>query len=181
MSNELLKFLADEVKKGNQPNNTFKFSSFVAAADIISKKFNVKCLTDHIDNHLRTVKTAWGIIAKLRNQSYCGWDENMRMIRMSPDVYNTYVEANPTHEKYLNKKIDMHDEMTIVDGNDIARGSGLKSFDDVEIQSLGVVNLEEKGDGDDEFMKENDEQLTSSTPLESRKSRKRTRDDDLEL
>ncbi|KAJ8445045.1 hypothetical protein Cgig2_022565 [Carnegiea gigantea] len=47
-------------------------SSFVGAADMISKKFNVKCLPDHIDNHLRTVKIAWGIIAKLRNQSGCG-------------------------------------------------------------------------------------------------------------
>ncbi|KAJ8429097.1 hypothetical protein Cgig2_018990 [Carnegiea gigantea] len=33
-------------------------SSFVAPADIISKKFNVKYLSDHVDNHLRTVKSA---------------------------------------------------------------------------------------------------------------------------
>lgn len=93
MSKKLLQFLVDEVKKGNRPNNTFKSSSFVTAADMISKKFNVKCLSDHIDNHLRTMKTAWRIIAKLQSQSGCGWDENMMMIRMSPDVYNTYVEV----------------------------------------------------------------------------------------
>ena len=62
MSKELLKFLADEVKKGNRPNNTFKSSSFVTVTDMISKKFNVKYLSDHVDNHLRTVETAWGII-----------------------------------------------------------------------------------------------------------------------
>ena len=90
MLKELLRFLVDEVKKGNRPNNNFKSSSFVGAADMISKKFNVKCLLDHVDNHLRTVKTASGIIAKLRSQSGCPWDE---MIRMSPDVYNTYVEV----------------------------------------------------------------------------------------
>ena len=93
MSKELLKFLADEVKKGNRPNNFFKTSSFVAAANMISKKFDIKCLPDHVENHLRTVKNTWGIIAKLRNQSGCGWDENMKMIRMSPDVYSTYVEV----------------------------------------------------------------------------------------
>ncbi|KAJ8447189.1 hypothetical protein Cgig2_022918 [Carnegiea gigantea] len=54
---------------------------------------------------------------------------------MSPDVYNTYVEVNlhftnSTHEKYLHKKIDMHDKMTIVTAKDVARGSGAKSFDD---------------------------------------------------
>ena len=65
ISKELLRLLADEVEKGNRPKNTFKSSSFVAIADMISKKFSVKCLSNHIDNHLRTIKTAWGIIGKL--------------------------------------------------------------------------------------------------------------------
>ncbi|KAJ8442618.1 hypothetical protein Cgig2_008394 [Carnegiea gigantea] len=111
--------LEQEFQKHNEGGSS---NPNVRAADTISKKFNVKSLLDHVDNHLRTVKTTWGIIAKLRNQSGCGWDENMRMIRMSPDVYNTYIEANLTHEKYLNKKIDMYDEMATVIGKDIARG-----------------------------------------------------------
>ncbi|KAJ8432666.1 hypothetical protein Cgig2_002053 [Carnegiea gigantea] len=101
--------------------------------DTISKKFNAKCLLAQVDNHLRTMKTAWGIIAKLRNQSSCGLDVNMRMIRMSSNVYNIYIEGNPTHEKYLNKKIDMYDEIVIVVRKNIARGSGGKLFDDVEM------------------------------------------------
>ena len=72
--------------------NFFKSSSFVTAANMISKKFDVKCLSNHVDNHLRIVKTTWGVIAKLRNQYGCGWDKNMKMIRMSPDVC-TYVEV----------------------------------------------------------------------------------------
>ena len=80
MSKELLRFLV-------------KSSSFVAIVNMISKKFNDKCQSDNVDNHIRTVKTAWCIIAKLRNQSGCRWDENLRMIRMSPDMYNTYVEV----------------------------------------------------------------------------------------
>jgi len=75
----------------------------------------------------------------------------------------------------------MHDEMATVGWKDLARGSGAKSFDDVEIQSHKDVNLEQKGDGDDEFVKENDKHSTSSVPLELRKSWKRARDDDLEL
>jgi len=75
----------------------------------------------------------------------------------------------------------MYDEIAIVVGKDVARESGATSFDDVEIQSLGVTNLEEKRDGDDEFLKENDKQSTSSAPMESRKIRKSIRDDDLEL
>ncbi|KAJ8425920.1 hypothetical protein Cgig2_028807 [Carnegiea gigantea] len=64
----------------------------------------------------------------------------MRMIRMSPDVHNTYVEVNPTHKKHANKKIDMYDKMSIVVGKDVARGSGAKSFDDVEIHHKLRIN-----------------------------------------
>ena len=44
---------------------------------------------------------------------------------------------NPTHEKYLNKKIDMYDEMVVEVGKDVAWGSGAKSFDDVKTHSHG--------------------------------------------
>ena len=75
----------------------------------------------------------------------------------------------------------MYDEMATVVGKDVARGSGAKSFDDVDIQSHGTTNVEEKGEDGDEFLKENDTQSTSSAPLESRENRKRTRDDGLEI
>ena len=94
MSKELLTFLANEVQKGNRPNNSFKSSSYVAAANAISKKFNVKCLPEHIDNHLKTVKNAWAVISKLRDKdSGFGWDDNLKMITASPTVYNTYTEV----------------------------------------------------------------------------------------
>ena len=52
--------------------------------------------------------------------------------------------------------------MAIVIGKDVARGSGAKSFDDVKMQSHGTTNLEEKGDSDNEFVKENDKQSSLS-------------------
>jgi len=44
-----------------------------------------------------------------------------------------------------------------------------------------MINLEEKGDGDSETVKENDKQSMSIAPLESRRGRKRARDDDSDL
>jgi len=95
---ELLTCLASEVQKGNRPNNSFKSSSFAAATNVISKKFNVKCLPEHIDNHLKTVKNAWGIISKLRDEEFgFGWDDNLKMITISPSVYDTYIEVYNAH------------------------------------------------------------------------------------
>ncbi|KAJ8440609.1 hypothetical protein Cgig2_031026 [Carnegiea gigantea] len=171
----LLGFEVEEHPHENQKDKT--------ATNALSKKFNVKCLPEHRDNHLKTVKNARVVISKLRDKdSGFECDDNLKMITASPTVYNTYTEANSTHEKYLNKKTDTYDEMAVVVGKGVARGSGAKSFDDVEIHSYrNTANLEEKDDGDSEFMKDNDKQPTSSVTLESRKSRKRTRGDDLEL
>ena len=94
MLKELLTFLANEVQMGNQPNNSFKSSSHVAPANAILKKFNVKCLPKDIINHLKTVKNAWAIISKLGDkESSFGWDDILKMITVSPIVYNTYTEA----------------------------------------------------------------------------------------
>ena len=72
--------------------------------------------------------------------------------------------------------------MAIVVEKDVAQGSGAKSFDNVEIYSYGdEVCLEENGDGDSELVKDNDKQSTLSAPLESRKSQKRTCENDFKL
>ena len=54
----------------------------------------------------------------------------------------------------------MYDQMATVAGKDVARGSGAMSFDDVDIQSHGTTNVDEKGEDGDEFLKENDNQST---------------------
>lgn len=43
-----------------------------------------------------------------------------------------YLQAHPNHEKYLNKKIKMYEEMTIVVEKDIATGLFAKSFIDIQ-------------------------------------------------
>ncbi|XP_058206816.1 uncharacterized protein At2g29880-like [Rhododendron vialii] len=133
MERVLLEVLADEVKIGNRPNNTFRTSSFNRVSSVIFEKFNIECSSDHVEHHLRTVKTAWGIIAQLRDKSGFGWDDNMKMIIASPTVYTEHVQAHPTHEKYLNKKIEMYEEIALVVNKDRAKGNFAKSFNDVDL------------------------------------------------
>uniref|UniRef100_A0A803LVE2 Myb/SANT-like domain-containing protein n=1 Tax=Chenopodium quinoa TaxID=63459 RepID=A0A803LVE2_CHEQI len=117
MSKELLEFLAEEVRKGHRPNNTFRTSSFIDAAKMISEKFHTTCIADHVENHMRTVRITWGVISQVRGRSGFGWDDNVKM--------------------YLNKKIDMYDEISIVAGKDIARGNFSKTFGDIQTNSSG--------------------------------------------
>ncbi|CAK7340653.1 unnamed protein product [Dovyalis caffra] len=43
------------------------------------------------------------------------------------------MRAHPNHEKYLNKKIEMYNEMALVVGQDMATGSFAKSFTDINL------------------------------------------------
>uniref|UniRef100_A0A803MVA9 Myb/SANT-like domain-containing protein n=1 Tax=Chenopodium quinoa TaxID=63459 RepID=A0A803MVA9_CHEQI len=104
MSKELLDFLAEEVKKGNRPNNTFRTSSIVAAAKIISEKFQTNCTSEHVENHMNTVRNAWVAIST----------------------------EYPKYEKFLNRKIDMYEELAIVVGKDLARGN---TFADIDVDA----------------------------------------------
>ncbi|XP_021741337.1 uncharacterized protein LOC110707616 [Chenopodium quinoa] len=135
MSKELLDFLAEEVKKGNRPNNTFRTSSFVAAAKIISGKFQTNSTSEHVENHMKTVRNAWVAISTVRNNSGFGWNDNLKMVTASPTAYATYVKEYPKCEKFLNRKIDMYEEMAIVVGKDLARGNFSKTFAGIDVDA----------------------------------------------
>ena len=93
MSHMLLEILAEEALKGNKHSSTFKAESFVKVASEISQKFNVQCEPQHVDNHFKTVKKEWGIITKLENKSDFSWDDCLKMITISKDVYDEEVKV----------------------------------------------------------------------------------------
>nr|XP_027076068.1 uncharacterized protein LOC113699922 [Coffea arabica] len=135
MERLMLEILADEVKLGNRPNNSFKSSSFTRVVDAMKDKFGVTCSVDHVENHLRTVRSSWSTIVKIREKSGFGWDDTLKMITASPSVYHAYIQKNPGHDKYIQNKIKLYDEMAVVVGKDLATGSFAKSFVDVNLET----------------------------------------------
>jgi hypothetical protein len=89
----LFEILAKKALKRSKPSSTFKAESFVELATEISQKFNMQCDPKHVDNHLKTMKKEWGIITKLKNKSGFGWDDCLKMITVSKDVYNEEVKV----------------------------------------------------------------------------------------
>ncbi|XP_059315163.1 uncharacterized protein LOC132065680 [Lycium ferocissimum] len=87
----------------------------------------------HVENHLKTLRSTWNTVQTLLNKSGLGWDENLKMITASPRVYALHIHAHPTHDKFINKKIYMFEEMYLACGNDRARGDCAKSFDDINL------------------------------------------------
>ncbi|KAL3750462.1 hypothetical protein ACJRO7_011463 [Eucalyptus globulus] len=127
-----LEILAYEAFKGNKPSTNFKPSSFVRVAQAINEKFGTECEPNHVDNYLRTNKNNWPIIQNLRVKSEFQWDHNLKMITIvQKEVYDEEIMVQPTHDKYLNKKIEMYGELALVAGQ----------FGDIDLPPLGDVDF----------------------------------------
>uniref|UniRef100_A0A2N9EPH5 DDE Tnp4 domain-containing protein n=1 Tax=Fagus sylvatica TaxID=28930 RepID=A0A2N9EPH5_FAGSY len=68
---------------------------------------------------------------KLCQKSGFGWNDDLKMITCDRTMYDEAVVAHPSHANFLNKKIEMYDELALVVGKDMATGSFSKGVTDV--------------------------------------------------
>ncbi|KAF3626830.1 hypothetical protein FXO37_30193 [Capsicum annuum] len=145
----MLEILADEVKQRNKSTSQLKASSFNRVSNAINEQLRIDCSSKHVENYLKTIRNTWSTIQTLLNKSGLGWDDNLKMITASPEVYVVHIQfllnnwavkvlkgkkskAHPNYDKLINKKIKMFDEISLVCGNDRARGDYAKSFKDID-------------------------------------------------
>ncbi|KAL3530625.1 hypothetical protein ACH5RR_009947 [Cinchona calisaya] len=166
MEHMMLQILAEEVKLGNRPNNNFRQSSFTRVVDAIKEKFGATCLPYHVENHLRTVRASWSTIVAIRGRSGFSWIEDLKMIiasqmtfcitnlgklvlhygKTASDIDDddlimfSFMQKNPSHDKYIHKKIDFYDEMAVVVGKDMATRSFGKTFTDINVGAPLIVD-----------------------------------------
>ncbi|GAV64418.1 LOW QUALITY PROTEIN: Myb_DNA-bind_3 domain-containing protein, partial [Cephalotus follicularis] len=172
MERLLFEILVDEALKGNKPTNTFKASSFTRVAKSISLKFEVECTADNVENHLKTVKSTLNVIATLRGKSGIGLDDTLKMITAGRQSYE-----EEEMEKYLNRKIEMYDEMTLVVGKDMATRSFAKSFVDIDMQENINVYYLTAEEGETERGAKGKQTSSTATSSQARSHRKRNRDE----
>ncbi|KAF3683832.1 hypothetical protein FXO37_01659 [Capsicum annuum] len=80
-------------------------------------------------------------------------------------------KAHSNHDKFINKKIKIFDEMSLVCGNDRARGDCAKSFEDIDFDSF----YEKDNDNDLEGPSiEKDVQVTETSQIKANRKRKRS-------
>ncbi|XP_075640463.1 uncharacterized protein LOC142612230 [Castanea sativa] len=114
MHTTMLTVLAEEATKSNKPSNTFKPGSFATVAKAITEQFGVKCHAGYVENRMRTLRTMWTTIQTLQKKSGFGWDDSLKMITCNAKTYQEEVMAHRKHADFLNKKIELYDELAIV-------------------------------------------------------------------
>nr|XP_023914167.1 uncharacterized protein LOC112025719 [Quercus suber] len=177
MHETMLRILAQEAAKGNKPSSTFKAGSFALVAKEITAQFGVECHPSYVDNRMRTLRTMWSTIEKLRKKSGFGWDDNLKMITCDAKTYQEEVMAHRKHAEFLNKKIEMYDELALVVGKDTATGGFSKSYIDYENEPDNGDSAEFVADNVEEDVVEKGKNLVESSTTGSgiSKSRKRGR------
>ncbi|KAL4652666.1 hypothetical protein ACB092_01G248100 [Castanea dentata] len=130
----MLTILAEEAVKDNKPSNTFKAGSFATTAKAISNQFGVECHFSYVENHMRTLRTIWSTIQALCKKSGFGWDDNLKMITCDAKTYQEEVMVHCKHVEYLNKRIEMYDELAIVVGKYMTIGSFAKLYVDIDTE-----------------------------------------------
>ncbi|KAM3358213.1 hypothetical protein P3S68_021144 [Capsicum galapagoense] len=168
----MLEILPDELKQGNKSTNQFKDSSFNRVSNAINEQLGMDCSSQHVENHLKITRNTWSTIQTLLKKSGLGWDDNLKMIMATPEVLRSIFRlAHPNHDKFINKKIEMFDEMSLVCGNDRAREDCAKSFKDIDFDSFS----EKDNDNDlEEPSIENDVQATEVSQIKASRKRKRS-------
>ena len=92
---------------------------------------------------------------------------------------NIYEQTHPNHDKYVNKKLDMYEAMTIVVGKNMATENYAKSYADInleentEVQSISIEN-----EGKYEETSKGKETSSSSAQQRQHKKRNRMYEDD---
>ncbi|KAF3662341.1 hypothetical protein FXO38_11228 [Capsicum annuum] len=132
----MLEILADGVKQENKSTNQFKTSSFNRVLNAINEQLGMDCSSKHVENHLKTIRNTWITIQILLNKSGLGWDDNLKIITDSPEVYAVHIQAHSNYDKFINKKIKIFDEMSLVCRNNRAREDCAKSFEDIDFDSF---------------------------------------------
>nr|POF25489.1 hypothetical protein CFP56_46322 [Quercus suber] len=136
----MLRILVQEAAKGNKSSSTFKTGTFASRAKEIIAQFGVECHPSYVDNRMQTLRTIWSTIQTIRKNSGFGWYDNLKMITCDAKTYQEEVMAIQKHAEYLNKKIEMYDELAIVVGKDTATGGFSKSMWILRMsQTMGTV------------------------------------------
>jgi hypothetical protein len=95
---------------------------------------------------------------------------------------NLYEQARPNRDKYLNKKLDMYEAMTIVVGKDMATENYVKSYADInleentEVQSISIENKREY----EKISKGKETSFSSVQKMQHRKKNQMYEDDGVE-
>nr|CAD1838915.1 unnamed protein product [Ananas comosus var. bracteatus] len=93
MSKFLIDFLVKQEIIGAGVEKPFDKSTLLAAAKAVSEKFRTSCDVAKVENRLKSFKTKWTKVEKLKHLNGASWDPITKIISLRGDHYRDYVKG----------------------------------------------------------------------------------------
>nr|CAD1838945.1 unnamed protein product [Ananas comosus var. bracteatus] len=119
MSKFLIDFLVKQEIIGAGVEKPFDKSTLLAAAKAVSEKFRTSCDVAKVENRLKSFKTKWTKVEKLKHLNGASWDPITKIISLRGDHYRDYVKVHPKDATLLNRPIKNYNELAILFTDDI--------------------------------------------------------------
>ncbi|KAJ3678622.1 hypothetical protein LUZ60_002425 [Juncus effusus] len=148
----LLTYISEKAKTLGNPN--FKRKCFSNAAQAVSDRYGISVTDTNVLNHVRTIRNRYKLVRKLQALENTTWDDERKMVVMSPNDYDDYIRENPKDEPYINKRIDMYNEICVL----------------CEEASPTAQDL--SGSDNEEIMRDSENELDDSANVSSNKRRR---------
>ncbi|XP_071709221.1 uncharacterized protein At2g29880-like [Rutidosis leptorrhynchoides] len=101
----------------------------------------------HIESKVRTMKRDWQVVHDMfsgSNTSGFGWFDDTKLLSATSEVWDAYIKHHKEAAKWRNKPFPHYNELCTVFGKDRARGSGSRSFGDIDEETnIGVQDSDE--------------------------------------
>ncbi|KAK2356055.1 hypothetical protein QL285_093413 [Trifolium repens] len=161
-----LDILIEAVNNGQRcDNGQFKAHTLRTAETKLEEKFpgcGIK-VKPHIEFAMKRLRTTYGIVYDMLNQSGFGWDEDKKIIMVDSDeVWKDYVKSHPNAKDYRYAPIPLFDKLAHAFGKDRVTG---------KCAAPPAVNVEEidKEVEDQDNSEENEIEMTQSPSINQSK------------
>ncbi|KAJ7223788.1 hypothetical protein C8J57DRAFT_1535928 [Mycena rebaudengoi] len=146
----LVRMLRECKEKGMQSDNGWKPQVWHVSAEALKGgPGGIKTVRKTAD-HWTNLKSAFCTMRKLREQSGFGWDEGLKLVTASNDVWEAHITSHPKARKWRNTSFPLYDDILYLVDGIIATGAGAFHAGTTQSQSQPSDDSQGPSQGDDD-------------------------------
>ncbi|KAF7358417.1 Myb-like domain-containing protein [Mycena venus] len=120
----LVRALRDCKDLGLQSDSGWKSQAWQKCAEALKDSSGPQKTPKKIQDHYANLKAGFLAVRKLREQSGFGWDDGLKIVTASDDVWAAYLAARPKAEHWRKTPLPAYDDMLILVDGIVATGVG---------------------------------------------------------
>jgi len=109
---------------GMQSDNGWKPQVWPLCRDAVAGSSGAEKTAEKCADHWTNMKAAFNEVRKLRDLSGFGWDDGLKIVVASDDVWDAYLTRHPGAKKWRKKPFPLYDDILFLVDGKVATGAG---------------------------------------------------------